>query len=137
MNLHRPALAFSLLLSSAAMAQQMPSSVEGRWPGQQLQQQQRQQERPVRLQDVEEAAPKLKPQPQPPRVIACSGMFVKDSSHIKLATFVGADNITRTQVAGPEGSRLNATVLYPRDPKRRLEVLWNLDASRSDTQLIV
>ena len=64
-------------------------------------------------------------------------MFAKESSHIKLATFFGADAITWTQVAGPEGSKLNASVLYPRDPKRRLEVLWNLDASRSDTQLIV
>lgn len=139
MTIARPALAFSLLLlSSAALAQQPPSSVDGRWPGQQMQQQQRQQDRPVRLRDEDEAAaPKLRPQPQPARVVACAGIFAKDSSHIKIATFVGADNITWTQVAGPEGSRLNATVLYPRDPKRRLEVLWNLESARSDTQLIV
>jgi hypothetical protein len=70
-------------------------------------------------------------------VIACSGVFAKESSHLKLATFFGSDAITWTQVAGPEGSKLNASVLYSKDPKRRLEVLWNLDASRSDTQLIV
>jgi hypothetical protein len=144
MTVDRLALTFCLLLSSAAFAQQQPpSSLEGRWPGgdplKQQQPQQRQQ--PVRerapLRDIEEAAPKIKPQPQPARVVACSGIFAKDSSHIKLATFVGADNITWTQVPGPEGSRLNATVLYPRDPKRRLEVLWNIEAARSDTQLIV
>lgn len=136
----RSVLAVCLAVSTTAVAQQPPSSLEGRWPaGQQLPQQQpRQQERPARLQDVQEAqAPKIKPQPQPPRVVACSGIFGKDSSHIKLATFVGADNITWTQVEGPEGSKLNATVLYPRDPKRRLEILWNLESSRSDTQLIV
>jgi hypothetical protein len=134
----RSALTACLLLSTAAIAQQPPSSLEGRWPGAQpLQQQPRQQERPARLRDVEEAAPKIKPQPQPARVVACSGIFAKDSSHLKLATFVGADNITWAQVDGPEGSRLNATILYARDPKRRLEVLWNLEASRSDTQLIV
>jgi hypothetical protein len=79
----------------------------------------------------------IKPQPAPPRVVNCGGVFARDSSHIKLATFFGADAITWGQVAGPEGTKLNASVLYPRDPKRRLEVLWNLDASRSDTQLIV
>jgi hypothetical protein len=132
----RSALVACVLLSSAAIAQQ-PSSLEGRWPGAQPLQQQRQQERPARLQDVEEAAPKIKPQPQPARVVACSGIFGKDSSHLKLATFVGADNISWAQVDGPEGSKLNATILYARDPKRRLEVLWNLEPSRSDTQLIV
>ena len=131
MTFDRFALAFCLLLPASAGAQQPPSSLDGRWPKEQ--QAQRQQARPGN----EDAAPKLKPQPAPPRVVACSGIFAKDSSHLKIATFVGADNITWTQVAGPEGSRLNATVVYPRDPKRRLEVLWNLESSRSDTQLIV
>jgi hypothetical protein len=141
------------LLTFPALAQQ-PSSLEGRWPGQQLQQQGRDGQpqqpaaprpQPPRQQapsailndDVEQAPPRPKPQPQPARMVACSGIFAKDSSHLKLATFVGADNITWGQVDGPEGSKLSATILYPRDPKRRLEVLWNLDASRSDTQLIV
>ena len=30
-----------------------------------------------------------------------------------------------------------ASVLFPNDPKRRLEVLWNNEGSRSDTNLIV
>lgn len=89
------------------------------------------------MQDAEPLPPSVKPQPQPARVIACSGIFAKDSSHIKLATFVGANNITWGEVDGPEGSKLPATILYPRDPKRRLEVLWNMESSRSDTQLIV
>ena len=150
MKYNRLALACCLLVSPAALAQQQP--LEGRWPSQQLQQQgqpqaqpdqQPQQQRPARppratqMQDAEPLPPAVRPQPQPSRVVACGGIFAKDSSHIKLATFVGADNITWGQVDGPEGSKLNATILYPRDPKRRLEVLWNLDASRSDTQLIV
>src|SRR5204862_4625727 len=44
------------------------------------------------------AAPAIKPQPAPARVIACSGVFAKDSSHLKLATFFGADNITWAKV---------------------------------------
>ena len=72
-----------------------------------------------------------------PRVIACSGVFAKDSSHLKLATRFDSRNVAFTEVDGPEGSRLMASVLFPKDPKRRLEVLWQNEASRSDTHLIV
>jgi hypothetical protein len=41
------------------------------------------------------------------------------------------------EVAGPGGSKLNATILFPKDPKRHLEVLWSNEAARSDTSLIV
>ena len=34
-------------------------------------------------------------------------------------------------------AKLMASVLFPNDPKRRLEVLWDNEASRSDTHLIV
>jgi hypothetical protein len=131
-------------LATTATAQQRPGvALDKRWPGQSLDQ--REEEPPPAAGGAPSPpanpAPQvktgLKPQPAPPRVIACSGVFAKESSHIKLATYFGADAITWTQVAGPEGSKLNASVLYPRDPKRRLEVLWNLEASRSDTQLIV
>ena len=53
--------------------------------------------------------------------VACSGSFAKDSSHLKLAmTF---DSM--------------ASVLFPKDAKRRLEVWWANPAARSDTYLIV
>ena len=73
----------------------------------------------------------------PPRVIACSGHFGKTSSHLKLAQRFNSRNITYTEVDGPEGTKLRASVLYPGDPKRRLEILWQNEASRSDTHLIV
>ena len=72
-----------------------------------------------------------------PRTIACSGVFSKDSSHLKLATHYDSRNVAFTEVDGPEGSKLMASVLFPTDPKRRLEVLWQNEASRSDTHLIV
>ncbi len=79
-----------------------------------------------------------KPKPSPAaRTVACSGMFAKDSSHIKLAEVVGAANIEYGQVSGAGGSSLNASILYGSDPKRRLEVLWQNEAARSDTSLIV
>jgi hypothetical protein len=73
---------------------------------------------------------------EPPRVIVCSGVFGKDSSHLKLAQTYEAQNITYTEVDGPEGSKMMASVLYPKDPKKRLEVLWQNDASRSDLSVI-
>ena len=73
---------------------------------------------------------------EPPRVIVCGGVFAKDTSHIKLAQMYEAQNIAYAEVDGPEGSKLMASVLYPKDPKRRLEVLWQNDATRSDLSVI-
>jgi hypothetical protein len=74
---------------------------------------------------------------EPQRAIGCSGVFGKESSHMKLATRFDSRNLAFTEVDGPEGSRLMASVLFPNDPKRRLEVLWQNEAARSDTHLIV
>jgi hypothetical protein len=82
--------------------------------------------------------PKAKPKPpaMPANVVACNGVFAKDSAHLKLAIKFDSRNITFGQVDGPDGSKLNASIIYPNDPKRRLEVLWNNEASRSETSII-
>jgi hypothetical protein len=87
-------------------------------------------------------APNTAPKPAPKpaaaaRTIACSGAFAKDSNHLKLTQMIEAKNITYGPVAGAEGTTLNASILFPKDPKRRLEVLWQNEAARSDTSLIV
>lgn len=76
------------------------------------------------------------PAPRLSNVVACNGVFAKDSTHLKLAIKYDSRNIVYGQVDGPEGTKINASILYPNDPKRRLEVLWNNEASRSDTSLI-
>lgn len=73
---------------------------------------------------------------EPPRVVVCSGAFAKDSSHLKLAEVFEAQNITYGEVDGPEGTKLMASVLYPKDPKRRLEILWQNETTRSDLSVI-
>ncbi|HLH92698.1 MAG TPA: hypothetical protein VKX28_30090 [Xanthobacteraceae bacterium] len=86
------------------------------------------------------AAPKPKPKPKPAaaaNTVSCSGLFAKDSSHVKLAEFFPAGSVEYGQVEGQGGSALNATIVYPKDPKRRLEVLWQNDATRSDTSMVV
>jgi hypothetical protein len=76
-------------------------------------------------------------QAQPARAVACSGAFAKDSNHLKLATVYKPDNLAFTEVEAPEGKKLMASVLFPKDPKRRLEVWWQNEAARSDIYLIV
>jgi hypothetical protein len=74
---------------------------------------------------------------QPPRAVTCSGAFAKDSSHLKLATAYKPENVVFTEVDASEGKKLMASVLFPKDPKRRLEVWWDNEAARSGTYLIV
>jgi hypothetical protein len=84
------------------------------------------------------AAAAPKPQAQPAHAVSCgTGAFAKDSSHLKLAMLFGSQNITFAEVDGPDASRIMASVLYPKDPKRRLEVLWQDDAARNQTSVIV
>ena len=70
-------------------------------------------------------------------VIACSGTFAKDSSHVKLATAFNSKNIAFTDVEASDGGKVPASVLFPNDPKRRLEVWWSNPTTRSDIHLIV
>lgn len=69
--------------------------------------------------------------------VACSGTFAKDSSHLKLAMTFDSKNITFTDVDSSAGTKVPASVLYPKDPRQRLEVWWANPAARSDTYLIV
>jgi hypothetical protein len=70
-------------------------------------------------------------------VVACSGTFAKDSSHLELATAFNSKNITFTDVESSDGSKVPASILFPNDPKRRLEVWWSNPTARSDIHLIV
>ncbi len=74
----------------------------------------------------------------PATTVACTGVFAPTSSHQALETAFNAKNVTFTEVeGGPEGSKLMASVLFPNDPKRRLEVLWQNEDERTDTYRIV
>ena len=66
--------------------------------------------------------------------VACSERFGKDSSHLKLAMGFGFGNVTATDVEANDGRKVPASVLFPNDPKRRLEVWWSNPTARSDIQ---
>jgi hypothetical protein len=85
----------------------------------------------------DDAPPKAAKPPEPARAVACDGNFAKDSGHLKLAQAYGSQNITFADVNGDDGSTLKASVLFPKDPKRRLEVLWDDDLTRAGTRIIV
>ena len=70
------------------------------------------------------------------RQIDCRGAFARDSSHIRLAQIFGPTNVIFTDVDGPDNTKIPASVLFPKDPQRRLEMLWNNTGSRSGTQVI-
>jgi hypothetical protein len=83
------------------------------------------------------AGPLWAQQRAPITVVACSGPFARDSSHLKLAMFFESKNITFTEVEASGGIKVPASVLFPKDPKRRLEVWWSNITARKDLQLIV
>jgi hypothetical protein len=83
------------------------------------------------------AGPLWAQQRAPTTVVACSGTFAKDSSHLKLAMIFDSKNVTFTDVEASDGSKVPASVLFPNDPKRRLEVWWSNITARKDIYLIV
>ena len=72
-----------------------------------------------------------------PDIVTCSGVFGRDSSQVKLAAAFHSKNVAFTQVDAGSGGTVMASVLFGKDPKRRLEVWWSKPATRSDTHLIV
>jgi hypothetical protein len=120
-----------------------PSSIQQRWPeAPQTQAQPRPAAQPPaatptpKAKAAADAKPKPKAPATPSYAVICSGVFAKDTNHLKLAVKYDSRNIAYTDVDGPDQSRIKATVLFPRDPKRRLEVLWDNDAARSGVQVI-
>jgi hypothetical protein len=160
-------VAAAVVAAGAALAQPGPAStdaIDRRWPDPPPPQAQptakpAPAQRPAQRDDVEELTPgqiqrAQEPDPRPgaksaprakpktakapaARAVACNGAFARDSSHIRLAQVFGPTNVIFGEVDGPESSKLPASILFPKDPKRRLEVLWNNEQSRSGTQLVV
>jgi len=80
------------------------------------------------------AAPKF-PSPSS-HVVACSGIFAKDSNHLRLAMTFDNKNVSFGDVDADGGTKVKATIVFPNDPKRRLEVWWSNPVERSGTYLI-
>ena len=51
----------------------------------------------------------------PTTVVACSGPFAKDSSHLELVTAFNSKNITFADVEAADGTKVPASILFPND----------------------
>ncbi len=70
--------------------------------------------------------------------VVCAGPFARDSGNLSLAMAFDSRNVVFTDVDGGTGvGKVPASVVFPKDPKRRLEVWWSDPASRTVVDLIV
>ena len=76
------------------------------------------------------AAPAASAQRQAPAELSCTGAFARDASHAALVKVFGARNVISEAVGVGEGETAKATVVFPRDKARRVEVFWRDEKRR-------
>ena len=81
--------------------------------------------------DVPEAPKGPAPAPAitPSLIIGCMAPFTPTTTRADLAAAFGEGNVSQETVDGPEGMRVNATVIYPGDARRRAEVTFSDDVA--------
>jgi hypothetical protein len=142
------ATGFVVALAGAASAQQDPNLN----PEDQLAPSQMTQPMPGRAANPASAAGKPAAQPANPtshpaaaakpvpgaamKAVVCNGPFSKDSSNLKLAMVFDPKNVTFAD-EDVGGSKVGASIVYAKDPKRRLEIWWQNPANRSGLYLIL
>src|SRR5258708_28496619 len=76
-------------------------------------------------------APTVAPAAEAKNVLQCEGAFARDSSHAKLLQAFGKSSVAFTDIDDAEGEKVKASVIYPDEPRRRVEVLWYDEKTRS------
>lgn len=66
----------------------------------------------------------------PDGVLDLSCTAFADMSEAELRAAYGEDNLVEQMLPGAEGESYSATVLYANDPSRRLEIVWEDEATR-------
>jgi hypothetical protein len=56
--------------------------------------------------------------------LTCTGPFSADASHASIVAIVGKESAIFELVDGAEGEKVASTVLFPKNEKRRLELMW-------------
>lgn len=72
---------------------------------------------------------------EPIAPLACAGPFAKTTSHARIVAAFGESNVTFSKVDGPENLELDATVIYPEDSAKRVEITW-YDSQRTRPHVI-
>jgi hypothetical protein len=68
---------------------------------------------------------------QQPDLLACRGPLARDGSEAALVKAFGAANVTRAAIDVGEGMTEPGTIVFAKDPKRRIDILWHDGARRS------
>ncbi len=71
-----------------------------------------------------------------PGAIKCEGSFGRNASHAGLVKAFGGKNVVYRDIDGPEGKKIKGSVLYPNDPKARLEFIWRDGKARHRPTII-
>jgi hypothetical protein len=63
-------------------------------------------------------------------VVSCAGGFARDASHAAVLRAFGARNVVYRRVHVPDDEHLKASVVFPRDAARKVEIIWAADKAR-------
>lgn len=75
-------------------------------------------------------------QDQLPAVLDCTGPFARNADERTLAQVFGAANVERANVAVGEGNTEPGTVIFAKDPAKRIDILWHDAYSRPNVVII-
>jgi hypothetical protein len=64
-------------------------------------------------------------------VLQCDGAFAKDTSHARLVQAFGKSSVAFMDIDGAEGEKVKASVVYPDESRRRVEIMWHDEKARS------
>mgnify|MGYP001767251056 CR=1 FL=1 len=63
--------------------------------------------------------------------LACAPPLGPKATHAEVVAAFGKDNVTFERIYAAEGEKIGATVIHPKDPARRLELIWMDQKKRS------
>jgi hypothetical protein len=71
-----------------------------------------------------------------PDTLACEGTFAKDTTHARLVEAFGKANVAFLEIDGDGGVKVKASVIYPDDSHRRVDVIWHVEKLRRRPAII-
>lgn len=75
-------------------------------------------------------------QNQMPAVLDCTGPFARNADERTLARVFGAANVERADVPVGEGNTEPGTVIFAKDPAKRIDILWHEAYARPNVIII-
>ena len=73
---------------------------------------------------------------QAPTVLDCTGAFARNADERTLARIFGAANVERADIPVGEGMTEPGTVIFAKDPEKRIDILWHAAYARPNVVII-